>query len=84
MSTVREAIERLQRYDLDAHVAMPLWTAVDVLGLAQDRGINLTDQQADEILDYIERHHDAEIGINWDVIDANLDFVEIGEGKGNE
>jgi hypothetical protein len=33
----------------------------------------LTDDEARGILLQIERNHDAEIGINWDVIDVYLD-----------
>lgn len=76
MSTVREQIERLQRYNLDDHMAVSLWSTADILCVAEDRGMRLTQEQANEVIDSIHRCHDASIGINWDVINAHLDFLE--------
>tara|TARA_R110000868_G_scaffold187100_1_gene429612 strand:- start:20 stop:235 length:216 start_codon:yes stop_codon:yes gene_type:complete len=49
------------------------WSTYDVLGLADEMGIKLTDQEADEILDQMERFHDAQIGINWGVIEIYIE-----------
>jgi len=35
----------------------------------------LTDKQLEDVETFILRHHDASIGINWDVIDFALDEV---------
>lgn len=45
-----------------------IWTTNDVLGVSQDLGIELTIDEARDILGLMERKHDASIGINWDVI----------------
>ena len=42
------------------------WGIEDVLQQRPD----LTDQQAREVLQCLDRNHDATIGINWDVIDC--------------
>jgi hypothetical protein len=49
------------------------WSTLDVLGLADEMGIELTDQEADEILEQMVRFHDAEIGINWGVIEIYIE-----------
>lgn len=49
------------------------WSTYDVLGVADEMGIELTDQEADEILDQMERFHDAELGINWGVIEIYIE-----------
>jgi len=68
MSTVKEVIERLQGYDPDAHIATSLWMAEDVLYTAEDIEIELSEEEANEILDEMCHRHDADIGINWEVI----------------
>lgn len=40
----------------------------------------LTDEQCKKVLDYIYVTHNAEIGINWDVIQCAIDDV-IGNGE---
>ncbi|MFY8165520.1 MAG: hypothetical protein ACOVJ8_02940 [Sediminibacterium sp.] len=49
------------------------WSTYDVLGLADEMGIELTDQEADEILEQMERFHDAQIGINWGVVEIYIE-----------
>ena len=44
------------------------WCTEDVLYQADNLGIELTEDQADDILESLEHKHDATIGINWDVI----------------
>lgn len=43
-----------------------VWTIDDI----KDRRPDLTDEQAALILTQMQKHHDATIGINWDVIDC--------------
>jgi len=45
------------------------WATEDVLGKADEMGIKLTENEADKILDQLLRLHDAELGINWLVIE---------------
>jgi len=62
---------------------MAIWTEEDVLGKAKERGIGITREQVQEILDEMDHRHDASMGITWDTIDAALDdYVrEHVEGK---
>jgi hypothetical protein len=36
---------------------------------------DLSDEQAREVLQYVEEHHDASIGVNWDVLETAADDV---------
>jgi len=51
------------------------WSTEDVLGKAEEMDIELTEEQADAILDNIERSHDACVGINWDVIEYHIESL---------
>jgi hypothetical protein len=48
------------------------WHTEDVLALAKEINIELTEQEADKIMGDIERYQDASIGINWDVIRTHI------------
>ena len=53
------------------------WSTEDVLMQADNMNIDLTEEQADDILDNILHHHDACVGINWDVIEFHIDnYIE--------
>jgi len=69
--TVKEAKHRLT--GIEGHVAVAIWSREDVIGRAKEKGITLTDKETDEILDDIDRHHDATLGITWDTIDCAID-----------
>jgi hypothetical protein len=58
------------RDDINAGRAIAIiWQIGDIQGEASDRyDVELTEEQASEILLDIKRRHDCEIGINWDVI----------------
>lgn len=47
------------------------WTIGDV----QSQCSTLTDDEARQVLGFIERHHDATIGINWDIIDMAIQHL---------
>lgn len=49
------------------------WSTEDVLNKAKEMGIELTEKQADTILYNIEYYHDASVGINWDVIEFQIE-----------
>jgi hypothetical protein len=48
------------------------WGIEDIIDRAKERGIKIGKKKAREILADIEKHHDATIGINWDVIDIYI------------
>lgn len=48
------------------------WSVQDVLDRAEELGVELTKTEARDILSTIIYRHDANIGINWDVIDVHI------------
>ena len=50
-----------------------IWSTEDVLHQAKEKGVNLTEDEANEILLQMERKHDADIGISWSTIDVYID-----------
>jgi len=51
-----------------------IWHINDVHGRAEAKGYDLTDDQASEILEEIERQHDPENGITWKTIDEHIEL----------
>jgi len=51
----------------------PSWNVLDVLAQAENDGVELTSEEAKEILQWIDAKHDASIGINWEVISTYID-----------
>jgi hypothetical protein len=51
-----------------------LWHINDVIDFAAHKDVNLSEDQAREVLANVRRSHDAEIGISWDVIDIHIDM----------
>ena len=49
------------------------WAIEDVLQMAEEMDVELTDEEAGEILENIERHHDAELGISWTTIQCAIE-----------
>lgn len=49
------------------------WSTEDVIWQADNMDIELTEEQADAILDNVDHYHDASIGINWDVISFHIE-----------
>jgi len=53
------------------------WHFTDI----QEVDDTLTNDEAREILQLIKNGHDANIGINWEVIDSYIDFFRANKGK---
>jgi hypothetical protein len=49
-----------------------VWNIQDIYDQAEDDGIELDSNQAQEILASLHQKHDATVGINWDVISAAI------------
>ena len=54
-----------------------VWHIDDVLGVRPD----LSREQAFEVLKQAKRHHDANVGINWEVLSATAEVL-FGEKRG--
>jgi len=57
------------------NVIASIWMIDDVRCQAEDRDIEITDDQCRDVLSCLDGNHDASIGINWDVIDYWIDEV---------
>lgn len=73
MGTRAEAIKRIKGIHKGEHVAVAIWCREDVKERAKALHIRVGNRQADHILDEMEQHHDAEVGISWDTIDFWLE-----------
>lgn len=49
------------------------WSVADVHSAAEGMEIELTDDQAEKVLERIADRFDANLGINWDVIEFHID-----------
>ena len=54
------------------------WYVEDILEVANKSSIELSYEEAKEILDKMKECHDASIGINWDVILTSI-IIYIGD-----
>jgi hypothetical protein len=53
------------------------WTTEDVIETAKDMDITLTNNQAREILEETLRGHDADIGVNWEVLRTRIADLKV-------
>lgn len=75
MPTVKQVKEDLDRwYNDDDVICNIIWQADDVKMQAEnfDPPLELTDDEVNEILNLMDRNHDANYGIGWDTIDVYL------------
>lgn len=49
------------------------WSTDDVLAVAENMDIKLSDEVAREILHEVDHYHDANQGINWSVIECYVE-----------
>jgi hypothetical protein len=62
---------RIHRLLAKHHQIAVIWCVDDVIDIRPD----LTDEQAWEVLQAAEHHHDANIGINWEVLEFHAQFL---------
>lgn len=75
--------DEIQRIDPKEHVCVIIWSVGDVIDRAHERGVKVSQSEAEDIIEEMEHRHDATIGINWDTIDVFLQDLdwERGEAK---
>lgn len=49
-----------------------IWDIDDVIGVAHQQKVEITKEEAKDILAIIHDHHDANEGINWNVIESAI------------
>jgi hypothetical protein len=64
-----ENIEAYKHDIIEGSVIAIVWTADDVQGQADQLGIEVTEGQIRDVLYHLKNKHDANIGINWGMID---------------
>jgi hypothetical protein len=73
---VQALIEHLQtHFKPDDVIAHAIWQVDDVQMRAEALSVELSDQEAVDVVENIDRRHDAEIGINWDVLDCHIEGI---------
>lgn len=60
----------MNRFDENRQIAI-IWSVEDV----QEVRENLSDEQAMKVLKEVKLRHDANIGVNWDVIKCVADII---------
>ncbi|MCK5612703.1 hypothetical protein KAR91_63105 [Candidatus Pacearchaeota archaeon] len=58
------------------------WHISDVRNVLADyfAGVTLTDDECFEVLKSVEKHHDAETGVNWDNIEFHIEHFLQNKG----
>ena len=73
MATVTEVRKRL-KWMKGQHVAVAIWCEDDVIEYARERReLEITREQARQVIDTIDRKQDSELGISSDTLDCYLD-----------
>lgn len=73
MTTVKDLIKHLSDcYAPDDVIAAAIWQVEDVIDRAEEIGRSLTHAEAVAIVHKLDKYHDANVGISWEVIDAYL------------
>jgi hypothetical protein len=52
-----------------------LWHKDDILKVAEENEVTLTDDEINMIIEDIEESHDANYGLDWDFISMKIDSV---------
>ena len=73
--TVKELIKHLKTYNPDEVIAYDLWSVDDVMHENDSDHVEVTKEQAEEVLGRMQRYKDCTIGMNWDVLNYHLDEV---------
>ena len=68
--TKQDLLERVGKLPDDEEYAATIWSHMDILDRAEERGIKISEERAKEIIREVNSRQDASIGINWDVIDS--------------
>ena len=70
-----DALKYLQELPADSPCVVEIWSVDDIQMQAEQMDIELTDEQAQHVLDAVDHRFDACMGINWDVIACHIDEV---------
>lgn len=51
------------------------WNKNDIIGVCEDNDYTLSSEEIDKVVYDLERYHDAEVGINWEVIKCHIQMI---------
>jgi hypothetical protein len=74
---IRSALQMLMESELrmtpDRTYAVAIWSVSDVHDI--NNKVELTDEQAESVLEYMEHRADASEGMNWDVLEDAITYL---------
>lgn len=76
LPTVKDIIRNFKTLDQEECIAVAVWSEIDVMNRAKERNIEITKEEARQIIEVIHRRQDSTLGITWDTIDCYLDEVK--------
>jgi hypothetical protein len=74
VATVNSALKDLKHYPKGAHIAYSIWQVDDVLEKAKEMEVEISETEANEIIDFVHNKRDAELGISWMTIETAIDI----------
>jgi len=73
---IKDWIEILQKENPEESICMNYWQVGDVIEKAEEMGEEITREEAEQILEDMERHIDCEYGVSWaNVSEGIKDFI---------
>jgi len=69
---IKDQIARLKKMNPEAEIASSIWTTDDVFSQAESIDVEITEEQAVEVIRIVQSKQDASIGINWEVIETHI------------
>ncbi|MDR3611249.1 MAG: hypothetical protein P4L27_11845 [Ignavibacteriaceae bacterium] len=73
---IKDWIEILQKENPEESICMHYWQVDDVLEKAEEMGEEINREDAEQILEDMERHIDSEMGVSWTNVSEGIkDFV---------
>ena len=76
MPTVADLKKHLNDHYKDTdHIAYSIWQVDDVHTTAECKGVDLNNEQANDVLDYVNSHEDCELGLSWTTVSCAIDNI---------
>lgn len=75
---VKDLIKYLEvQYAPDQEIAYTIWSTEDVDTLCYEKGIDLSDEEKEEVIRLVHRISGGDTGITWDTIEYSIDEVKM-------
>lgn len=60
-----------------------IWDTGDVISQGEEAGLTITEEEAIDVLNYLEREHDCTNGITWVHVDNAIEQLDVGTPNGD-